>query len=209
MNETTTKTTTKLAVIKMKTILEGKDLLEAVHSDICTPKVDVLSHEEIEEVEIIVKENFPLERQVHVSKFVKTFDKVLYGRELLCTKMYRGGTMKDQFVFTRINGRLADTQPAEIHQIIEVDVRFGSDNPIAMVFLKLCLFEEHPKKNLYGEMCPMKLCSTIVKEFIFVPINFILRKACFTKAKAYYQDYVVSNCRQSRVRASDVVYFVI
>ena len=172
MNEKTTKTTTKLAMIKMKAILEGKDLLELVHSDICTPKVDVLSNEEVEEITVIVKENFPLERQVHVSKFVKSFGKVLYGRGIICTKLYKGGTMKDQFIFKRINrGLPVDTQAAEIHRITEVDVRFGSGDPIGMVFLKLCLFEEHPKKNLHGERCHMKLYSTIVKEFLFVSIN--------------------------------------
>lgn len=209
MNKSDSKTTAMLALVREKQVLLENDIFQAVFTHVTAPKLDVLCNKEIEELTATMQELFPQNAPIQISKFVRSYERVLYGREMICTRGYRGGAMKDHFVMVRSSRYVADRRPAEVCKIINVDIKLGSENYVELMFLRLSIFEEHPQKNLYGEMCPMKVWSTTVKELCFAPLNFVLCKACFTKSKVTYYDFLVENCEQSRVKVSDVVYFVI
>ena len=149
-----------------------------------------------------------------MSKFVKSHNRVLLGRETLCTQHYRGGSFKDNFVLSRYqeNGHLV-TRPASIDALFEIECEFEEEGghvaTAEMMFTRLKFFARHPEEDFYGERSPMKMWSTEISMIKLVPINFIQRKVSVTKAKAYFEHTVVTNNKRSRMRGSDVVLYVI
>ena len=211
MNEKSIASYAELAVIRSKDVLTENDLEITVHSLIAVPKLDSLSEYEKEKLAAAIAKHFPQRRILQLSKFTKSFDRVKLGKETICTEDYRKGASPDRFVMTRIDGNVHNLQPAVVCKILIPDVSFQDINeePLQMMFLKLRLFEEHDKKRYYGERSPMTVWSTIERDEVLVPINFIHRKASFTRAQIKFESTLVSDNKRSRIQATDVVYFVI
>ena len=210
--EKVTSATSKLDAIRRKERMEGNDVTEVLHTQASVPKLDVLSSDEALQISSVFQSLYPEKKLVHVAKFVKSYNKVALGREMICVSNYRAGNANDQFVIAGIIGQnRIEKCPAVVTAILQIDVKFSSEEVPAAEFmvLKLEFFKEHPYRFRYGQRCPMTLWSTEREAPCFVPINFVQRKCCVTKAKAFFEPIRIANNAKSNIRECDIVLFVI
>ena len=202
--------TTKLDIIRRKRELDGADMTQTVFSAISVPKVEALEHNEVQELTGILSTFFPNRSVRDTGRFVQSYDRIMLGRDLISTERYRGGTNKDHFVVARFAG-LDQVRPATVKSLFTVNTSFydSENEEVAAGFARVCFFEEHSKKRLYGERCPMTLWSTSVLEARIIPISHIQRKVSVTRAKITFDTYIVENLQRSKLRVSDNVNFVI
>ena len=193
--------------VRRKAQLVAADFALEVHRFITIPKLEVLTIEDIEEVLAILRYLLP-GSTCQVGKFVKSYQRVLIGRDVICTEDYRGGTARDSYVFTRMNFTDITARPASVCKILEITYT-SDDEEMVMPFFQLKHFEEHQQKNWFGERCAMKLWSTLVENVSFVPIHFYKKQATFIKAQQRFQILLDSRNRSYTIHGSDVVYFVI
>lgn len=201
--------TTSLDIIRRKHELEGADLTQATFSAVSVPKIEALTNNEAQYLKRMLSNFFPNRIVVDIGRFVQAYDRIMLGRDLISTERYRGGTNKDHFIFARF-GSLDRLRPATVKSLFTVSTCFddGENEEVAVGFARICYFEEHSQKHLYGERCPMTLWSTSVLEASIIPINFIQRKVSVTKARITFDTYIVENFERSKVRVSDNVNFV-
>ncbi len=193
--------------IRRKAQLAAADFMLGVHRFIAIPKLEALSVEDIEEVLHVLHQLLPAST-CQVAKFVKSYQRVLICRDVICTEDYRGGTARDNYVFTRLNFTDITTRPASVCKILEITYT-SNDVEMVMPFFQLKHFEEHQQKHWFGERCAMKLWSTMVDNTSFVPIHFYSKKATFIKAQQRFQILLDPRNRGSAIHGSDIVNFVI
>ena len=192
--------TMKLDIIRQKRQLDGTDMTQTVFSAISVPKIEVLDHNEVQELTGILSNFFPNRRVRDTGRFVKSYDRIMLGRELISTERYRSGTNKDHFVVARFAG-MDQVRPATIKSLFTVKTSFydRENEEVAAGFARVCFLEEHSQKGLYGERCPMTLWSTSVLEASIIPISHILRKVSVTKANITFGTYIVENLQRSKL----------
>ena len=199
--------------IKRKINLTEHDFKRVLHSPISMPKIESFDASDMDALLGLIQITFPSYEIVHASKFVKSFDCVLIGMKTICTKNYRKGSAKDFHIKARYLIHSSDeVRPGEILGIYNANFQIshlGNTVTKEIEFLKVSFFGEHPERFLFGERSPMTIWSTIPEAIRFIPFNSMQEKVSVTKAKVSLEYVAGSGSKRSRVKGSDIVYFVI
>ena len=146
---------------------------------------------------------------ITLERFTQSHTKVYIGRILIKTRGFRGGDNKDHIVLFRQLG--LDSEPAVVKVILIVTIymeKDGNHMKFEVPLVKIAPFKEHVYKYWFGRNCPMKLWSTELKVDQLVFLWSLKRKCSFAKATQSFNKLDLAKGKQSRVKASDEVYFI-
>lgn len=198
-----------LLYIRGKDIIKEEDLWKVVYTLITVPKLACLPDADSQSVSLVLNDLFLHKNVTLQTKFIKSYERIKLGSEVIGTARYRNGASSDQYLFARLHYSINSLQPAIVKDIIEISLKIDNEKEGNLIFLKIGLLEKHQKEKLYGERCPMTVWSIIEKEERFIPISFIHKKASFTKGRVSFDSFIVENMKRSKIRSSDIVYFVL
>ncbi len=91
---------------------------------------------------------------VKICKFDKSYNRILFGRETLCTERYRGGTHADNFFNAIFYGKdNAELRPSSIQAFFEIKFEFEEKKQFLtkeLMFVKLQFFKKYQDKDFMG-----------------------------------------------------------
>ena len=165
---------------KMRRLDIGNDLFlnGNFHQNLAILKLDTLNAEHL----AMLKESISslLNKNVEVSKIIHTYKRIRLGSDIITSSSYRAGSSPDMFVHAvHLSSNIGELRPALVRKIFDIVAIFQEDNAHIRKSFKYAYvdwFQNHQFKDHYGELCPMKLWSTLfecTEVCNFIPINFI------------------------------------
>ena len=169
---------------------ESISVFKKCYDIIAAPKMDTLSNEEIDILKENIQQYIPLKQVHRVSKFIHTYDRIKFGRDVISSNTYKRGSSKDNSLFAlriELNGEKV-IRPGIVKTIFEVRVAM-TDKPYEFkesVCISVYWLRKHPRRTYYGIYSPLQVWDVIYDNdgaSMFLSVHAIFKKCCIAKYK--------------------------
>ena len=193
---------------------ESISVFKKCYDIIAAPKMDTLSNEEIDILKENIQQYIPLKQVHRVSKFIHTYDRIKFGRDVISSNTYKRGSSKDNSLFAlriELNGEKV-IRPGIVKKIFEVRVAM-TDKPYEfkeLVCISVDWLRKHPRRTYYGIYSPLQVWDVIYDNdgtSMFLSVHAIFKKCCIAKNKVVLtREYLAG--KWVKIREIDVVNFI-
>ena len=150
---------------------------------LCNPKLTTLENEEEIQLSFLLR-GLGVQNLSRISKFVRYYDKIKVGTDIITDCQYRGGTSRSCHVFARYVSEEFDfsrkkLHPGQIQKILDIIFESVVDNTTlkrSIHIAKVKWLETHDDEHYLGHSSPVKIYGELKRETYLIPIEFIEKR---------------------------------